>query len=336
MKRLATLVLGVALVLVTTLVLAGLPLQRSVALMAEGAFASPYALGMTAVRFAPLCLTTLGVLVAWKAGMYNIGGEGQYLVGGAAGAAGFLLFRHLPAPLVAPLLLACSLLGGAAWAFLAAWLHAKRGVQVVISTILLNFVAIETVSFLVRGPLQHDKRQLPLTESLPNAAMLLRPDPGTPFHSGVVVAALAPFVVWLLLRRTRYGLNLRFVGANPRAAQFQKIPVTRYQVWAMAASGGLCGLAAGVTYTGVTGQVGDGFGQNWGFLAIPAALLAGLEPLAAAAVALVFAALFAGCENLERFTPVGSTLVYVIQAASLLGVVALDRILARKKEATDA
>ena len=142
MTRLAILLGGVAAVLVMTLTLAGLPLLRSLDLMAQGAFASPYALGTTSVRFAPLCLATLGILVAWKAGMYNIGGEGQYLIGGAAGAEGFLIVRQFPAPVVAPLLLLCSALGGAAWAVVAAWLYAKRGVQVVISTILLNFVAV--------------------------------------------------------------------------------------------------------------------------------------------------------------------------------------------------
>ncbi|MES1228404.1 MAG: hypothetical protein ABUL72_07005, partial [Armatimonadota bacterium] len=103
------------------------------------------------------------------------------------------------------------------------------------------------------------------------------------------------------------------------------------QVLAMMLSGALCGLAAGLTYAGVTGKIGDGFGQNWGFLAIPVALLGGLEPLGASLVALFFGALFAGCENLERFTPIGSTIVFVVQAATVLGFVGVERWLAMRR-----
>lgn len=332
-RRAAVILVGMVLVLSLTFILAGLPFEKSFRLLIEGSVGSPFSWGTCLVRFAPLCLTTLGIVVAWRAGMYNIGGEGQYLMGGAAGALGFLLVRSWPAPLVTPVLLAFAAFGGAGWAWLAGWLYAKRGVQVVISTILLNFVAVELLSFLVRGPLQQDKHQLPLTQSLPNEVMLMRPVVQSPLHAGVILAVLVPVAAWWFLFRTCAGLELRFVGANPQAARIQRIDVTRTQVRSMALSGALCGLAAGLTYAGVTGQVGDGFGQGWGFLAIPVALLGGLEPLGASVAALFFGALFAGCENLERYTPVGSTIVYVVQAASVLGFVGIERWLARRRSA---
>lgn len=330
LRRAAVILVGLVVVLCVTFALAGLPFEKSFRLLVEGSVGSSFAWGTSLVRFAPLCLTTLGIVVAWRAGMYNIGGEGQYLMGGAAGALGYLCVRAWPEPLATPVLLVFASLGGAAWAYLAGWLYAKRGVQVVISTILLNFVAVELLSFLVRGPLQQDKHQLPLTQSLPNQVMLMRPVAQSPLHSGVVLAVVVPAAVWWFLFRTRPGLNLRFVGANPQAAHVQKIDVTRTQVLSMALSGALCGLAAGLTYAGVTGQVGDGFGQGWGFLAIPVALLGGLEPIGASVAALFFGALFAGCENLERYTPVGSTIVYVVQAASVLGFVGIERWLAKR------
>lgn len=313
---------GMTLVLLLTLLAFGLPVLPSLELLADGAFGDKFGIARTLVKSTPLLLAGLGVVVAWRARMYNIGGEGQFVVGGIAGAAFAKLAVGAVPGLLNPTILLMSALGGALWAMAAGWLYVRRGVDVVISTILLNFVALELLSWSVTGPLQESKRQLPLTDRLPDAAMLQRFDRQTDLHSGVFLAWLAALGVYAFLYLSRTGFRLRVVGENPRAALVNQIPPSRLQLGAMALSGALCGLAGGVEYVGIAGQLSTKFSQNWGFLAIPVALLAGLHPLWTIATAVFFGALFAGSENLSRFTPAGSTLVYVIQAAAVLAYLA--------------
>ncbi|MBX3110828.1 MAG: ABC transporter permease [Fimbriimonadaceae bacterium] len=321
---------GMVAILALTLAAFGLDVPRSLGLIAEGAFNPNYGWPTTLTRATPLCLTALGMAVAWRAGMYNIGGEGQYLVGALAAAGAAVLLAPVAAPVWAPVMLCSGVVGGAGWASLATWAWLKRGVQLVVSTILLNFVAVEAVAWAVRGPLQEPSHQRPMTAAVPNDAMLLQLVRGTSLHSGVFVAALAVVGVWVYMSFTKQGLVLRVVGANPRLARTERLPVDRTHAVAMAVSGGLCGLAGAVDFAGVTGRLGDGFSQNWGFLAIPVALLGGLEPLWVAVSALYFGVLFAGTENLTRYTPIGNTVVVVVQATAVLAFLALGQLMARR------
>jgi simple sugar transport system permease protein len=203
-------------------------------------------------------------------------------------------------------------------------------VEVVISTILLNFVAIQLLDWAVHGPLQEIKRQLPESDQIPKAVMLAKLDRQTDFHSGILIALLAVGLVWFFLYRTREGFFLKVVGASPRVARANRIDSRKTQERAMLLSGALCGLAGGVELLGTAGQLSTSFSQQWGFLAIPAALLGGLHPLFLIASALYFGALFAGTEQLGRFTQAGPTLVYVIQAVAVLALVAAQTIAMRK------
>lgn len=317
---------GLLLLLVVTLAVFRLPVVQSLRLLAVGAAGDKFGLSRTAIKATPLLLAGLGMVVAWRGGMYNIGGEGQFLLGGLGGA---LIARLLTTLVWLPpigitlTILFGSLLGGAIWASIAGWLYVKRGVEVVISTILLNFVALQLLGWAVSGPLQEAKGQLPLTDPLPNAVMLYRPDRQMDLHVGVLVALVVAVLVSVLLHRTLFGFRLRLVGANPRAARANRIDAQAVQLRTLALSGALCGLAGGIEYTGIAGQLGTGFSQGWGFLAIPVALLGGLEPLGTVLSALFFGAVFAGTENLSRFTSTGTTLLYVVQGAAVLGLVAL-------------
>lgn len=330
-------VAGLAAVLVATLWLFGLPLGPSLTLLAEGAVGDKFGIARTLAKATPLLLTGLGIVVAWRAGMYNIGGEGQFVVGAIFGAAFAKAAWGLPGALLNPLVLLACAVGGAFYASIAAWLHVARGVQVVISTILLNFVALELLDWCVSGPLRRSGTTMPLTPQLPDAAMLRRFDSQTDLHSGVLYALLALAAVYSFLFFTKGGFRLRLVGANPAAARANRISVSRVQFGAMILSGALCGLAGGVEYTGMTGVVGNGSAQGWGFLAIPVALVGGLHPLGVLASSLYFGALFAGSDNLSRFTASGSTIVYVIQAAAVLGFIGFkglsERRLLRRTEA---
>lgn len=331
---------GLVLALVLTLLVFGLPLGDSIRLITEGAFGSEAGFARTIVKATPLLLTSLGIVIAWRAGMYNIGGEGQFIVGGLFGAAVFKVFGDWPPALLNIAILAATALGGACYAGFAGWLQMRRGVQVVVSTILMNFIALQLLDWSVNGPLQETKHELPLTDQLPDAAMLLRFNRQTDLHSGVLLALAAAVAVYVFLYLTKAGFKIRLVGESARAARAARIEPGKVQLQAMILSGALCGLAGGVEYTGIAGQLGTGFSQQWGFLAIPVALLGGLHPIGAVLSSFYFGILLAGSENLARFSKTGSTIVYVIQAVAVFGFVGFASWMARKSggpkaEATD-
>lgn len=330
--------LGLIAILAVTLAAFGAPVVSSLQLMAEGAFSDKFAISRTLVKATPLMMTGVAMVVAWRSGMYNIGGEGQFVVGGLAAAWIAKAFGATPTGPGAEtvVLLATSTLGGAMWAGFAGWLRTKRGVEIVISTILLNFVALQFLSYAVSGPLQEHKKQLPLTEKLPDSAMLLKFDRQADLHVGIFLALVAAVVVHVWLNRTRDGFRARLVGASPRVARANLIDSDAVKLRAIVVSGGLCGLAGGIEYTGVAGQLGTSFSQQWGFIAIPVALLAGLHPLWVIVSALYFGALFAGSENLARFSHAGTTMIFVIQGVAVLGIVALQRFSQTGSAATEA
>lgn len=322
--RLVATVAALILALVLTLAVFGLPIADSLRLLAEGAFGDKFGISRTLAKATPLLLTGLGMVLAWRAGMYNIGGEGQLIVGAISGAAvASALVAKVPGPILNPIILAAAMAAGGLWSGFAGWLQVARGVPAVISTILLNFVAIQLLAWSVQGPLRRSAGGLPQTEPLPETAMLLKFDRQLDLHFGLVIAVIAVILVALFLYGTRSGFRLRLVGASPSAARAHRIPSERVAIGSMMLSGALCGLAGGVEYTGITGVLGTGFPQGWGFLAIPVALLGGLHPFGVLFSGLYFGALFAGSENLARFSASGTTLIYVIQAAAVLAVVAL-------------
>ncbi|MBX3096006.1 MAG: ABC transporter permease [Fimbriimonadaceae bacterium] len=317
---------ALALALVVTLALFGLPVFESLSTIARGSLGSEASIARTLARTAPLLLTGLGILIAWRAGMFNIGGEGQYVVGGLCGAWAAMVFQGQSSAVITLVVLLSGVAGGALYAGLAAVLQVTRGVQVVISTILLNFIALALLKWAVAGPLRDPSSTRPQSSALPDAVMFLRPNPQTDFHTGIVLAFLAVIVVFVFLRFTATGFRLKWVGANPVAAHTQRMKVGRLQVTAMLWSGGLCGLAAAISYLGLARRLDASFTENWGFLAIPVALLGGLDPIGTLVAALYFGALFAGCEALARETSVGTSAVFVIQAVAVLVVVGLGRL----------
>lgn len=317
--------------LVLTLVVFRLPLIPALGTLLEGSFGSVNAVSRTLVKTCPLLLCGLGITFAWRAGMYNIGGEGQFVLGGVLAAT---LFRFAPGISNVTLLLLCSVVGGALWAALAGWMYIRRGVQLVISTILLNFVALQLLSYGVTGPLRAPGDGQFLTEHLPREMMLPRFSPRMDLHLGVVLAVLLSLACGVLLSRTKPGFLIRVAGQNPRLLTTHRISAERVQLLALALSGALCGLAGGVEYTAMSGQIGDSFSQNWGFLAIPVALLGRLNPWGVVASALYFGALFAGSTALERTYPANSAIIFVIQAVAVLALLALQH--SRKPEVAPA
>ncbi len=294
----------------------------------RGAFGSRYALfSATLVRAVPLTLTGLAVAVAFRAGVLNIGAEGQFLAGAAAAVATGTLAASLqwgPVAqhwLVLPAALAAGAVLGAGWAGIAAWLRRRFGVLEVISTIMLNFVALDAVAYLVRGPLQEPLHIYPQTAALPPGLHLPLLIPGTRLHLGFALAVAAAAVAWYVLRATAGGFRLRASGANPfAAATAGGINVARTTTRAFLASGALAGLAGAVEVTGVTYALYENISPGYGYTAIAVALLADLRPLGVIAAGILFGALEAGAAAMQRDAGVPSVVASVIEAAVILAV----------------
>lgn len=303
-----------------------------------GAFGSWYAFGSgTLVRATPLILTGLAVAIAFRAGVFNIGAEGQFIVGAIAQTAAALSLHALPALLLLPLTLACGAIAGAFWAWIAAILRNRFHVLEVISTIMLNFVAQYLVSFLVRGPLQEPTHIYPQTSAIADAAKLPRFGPTTRLHLGFAVAALACVAAWWIIKYTAGGFRLRAVGANPRAARSAGlVDAARTATWAFLISGALAGLAGGIEVGGVTFALYENLSPGYGFTAIAVALLARLHPLAVIATGIAFGALEAGATAMQRDAGVPSVVVSVVEALVILLLVAIDRARVRRTAVSGA
>lgn len=277
------------------------------------------------VRACPLLLTGLGVAIAFRAKLWNIGGQGQFLAGALLAsyvATACPLSRSLPYALLLSLMMLAGIVAGALWAGAASVLKTSRGVPEVISTIMLNFVAIALLSYLVNGPLQRTDHSQPATEQLSANAILPVLIPQTSLHAGLLIAIAAAIVVWLLLERTLTGFAIRAVGAGPDAAALHGFGIARVTAAAMAWSGALCGLAGAIELSGVLGNLPEGYAPEYGFNAVAVALLGRLQVGGTVAAALFFGALAAGSENMERAAGIPHELGFVIQATLLLALLA--------------
>ena len=303
----------------------GYAVDSGLAALWRGSLGSWYAFtSATLVRAIPLMLTGVAVAIAFRAGVLNIGAEGQLLAGAAAGAAVALSLGSLPAVIVVVLALIASAVGGAGWAAIAAFLRSRFGVLEVISTIMLNFVALHAVSYLVRGPLQEPTHVYPQSSTLGEAIHLPRIIGAGRLHSGLLLALGICIVAGWVLRRTAAGFRLIAAGESPSAASSAGgIDVMATTTLTFHVSGALAGLAGGVEVLGVTFALYENISPGYGYTAIAVALLARLDPWRVVATALLFGGLEAGAGAMQRDAGVPSTLVTVIEAALILAVVAV-------------
>ena len=277
-------------------------------------------------RATPLLLTGLAVALAFRAGIWNIGAEGQFYAGAIAATwVGTRLGLGSPweALVVVP---AVAVAAGVAWAAVPAYLRLRFGVLEVITTILLNFVAELLVSFLVQGPLQESAHTYPQSDPIAAAARLPALVRGSGLTWAFPAAVLLAVVLWVVLSRTRAGLAVRAVGASPAAARVGgRIAVGRVTTVTFLASGALAALAGAAEVSGVTFALYERLSPGYGYSAIAVALLARLHPLAVVGTALLFGALEAGAAELQRTAGIPSVTVYAIEALVILAVVVLDR-----------
>jgi general nucleoside transport system permease protein len=277
----------------------------------------------TLVRAVPLAVLGVAIAVAFRAGVFNIGAEGQLLVGAIAATVVGLWLPSVLGPFTVIAALLAGAIAGGAWAGIAATLRARFGVLEVISTIMLNFVAANLVSYLVRGPLQEPTRVYPQTEVIASVARLPRLSADTRLHLGIFLAIAVAAGAWWFFSRTAAGFRLRAVGASPTVARVAgRVPVTRVMVAALIGSGALAGFAGAIEVTGVTYALYENISPGYGFSAIAVAILAGLRPLAVLPAALLFATIETGALGMQRDAGVPSVVASVVEALIILGVVA--------------
>jgi len=307
------------------LLLAALGFDAAPAMLAlfRGSIGSSYAIASgTLVRATPVILTGLSVAVAFRAGVFNIGGEGQFLAGAAAAAAVSLLPNLGVSYASSWIALVAGVIAGGAWAGLAVFLRLRFRVLEVISTILLNFVALDLVGYLVRGPLQEPLHIYPQSRTIAPAARLPRILPASRLHAGFIIAIVAAGLTWWVMRYTAAGFRLRAVGANADAARVAgEIDVARTTSRAFVLSGALAGLAGAIEITGVTFALYENISPGYGYTGIAVALLARLDPLGVVASGLLFGALEAGAAAMQRDAGVPSVVVSVVEAVLILGLI---------------
>jgi len=286
--------------------------RQLLAILVEGAIGSSFALQGTITKSVPLLLTGLSVVIAFRAGVWNIGGEGQFITGALAA---FLAARF---GVVASL--AAAAIAGAAWASIAALMRFWRNAPEVLTTILLNFTALHLLGYAVNGPLQERGAQYPQTDAVAEGAWL-RTFSGTEVHQGVLIAIVIAIACWWLLYRTREGLRLRATGFNASAAAWAGVRVNAQIARAMAISGALAGMAGGIELLGVTHRLFERFAAGYGYSGIAVALLAQLHPLGTAASALFFGALVTGSGELQRSAGISSSVAVFGQAIIILTLI---------------
>jgi simple sugar transport system permease protein len=306
---------------------AGLDATHALAALWEGSLGSWYALtSSTLVRATPLILTGLAVALAFRAGVWNIGADGQLLAGAAMAAAVSLAWSSWLGIATVPVALVLGAAAGALWAGIAAILRSRYGVLEVISTIMLNFIALYAVGYLVRGPLQEPTHVYPQSASLPTIARIPALAAGTRLHWGFALALGAAPLLWWGLRSTAAGFRIRVVGQNPDAARVAgQIDVARTTQHAFLLSGALAGLAGAIELTGVTFALYENISPGYGYTAIAVALLAGLDPLGVVATGLLFGALESGALAMQREAAVPAVVVSVVEALLVLIILAVAR-----------
>lgn len=293
--------------------------------MATGTFGSRFDFSLVLVEVAPLLLIGLGLSIAFRARVWNIGAEGQLLMGALAGGA-FAIYLPIDVKIIA-ISLAC-LVGaaaGAAWGWVVGFLRARWGVNEVISSLLLNYVAIFSLNYAVRKPLRDPVGFQPVSETLPDASRL--PDvPGFRVHIGLLIGlALIP-VVSYVIRRTPFGFRTLMLGMNREATEAAGVKTGRLVVWVMMISGAFAGLAGIIQVMGPETRLTNNISPGFGFTAIIVALIGRLRPLGVLVAALLIGALTLGGDVIQRTQEVPRILTLVIQALFVLFLLVADKV----------
>ena len=311
------------------MLLAGVNPLKAYGALLHGAFGTWPFVARSLARSTPFIIAALAVALCFKAGLFNIGAEGQLLVGALAAAwvGTFSGLAGLPAVVVVPLVLLAGAAGGLLWGGIPGVLKARTGAHEVIVTIMLNAIAVRLTDYLVtsRSPriLLDPDASVPHSLPIAASARIGKLVPDTALHGGFILALVLCAVVWFVLQRTTFGFEIRTVGANPNAARYSGMSVGRTIILVMAVCGALAGIAgAGELSGGPTGYLTPGFLRGIGFDSIAIALLARANPFAIIPAAILWGSLLAGAPTMQLQADVSLDIVSVVQALIILFVAA--------------
>ncbi len=316
------------------LLLLGVSPMDAYAAMWDGAFGSANSFAETLVKATPLLLVALGICISFRGNVINIGGEGQMIIGALLATWIGLTFTNLPGWLVIVTAMLAGFLGGAVWGGIPGALKAYFNVNEILSTVMMNAIAVQLMNFMLRGPMI-DPAQAELASKIPQTARLLdefhlaRLMPPTRLHAGAIIAVMLAILVYILLWRTTIGYRIRAVGQNTNASLYAGISVPRYMVLALLLSGAFAGLAGavqvyGVNYRMITDGSASGFTGAAGFNGIVAALFGQLHPLLSIPASILFGALLVGANKMQRMVQVPSALVIVLNGLVVVFVVSSE------------
>lgn len=307
--------------------------------MVVGAFGSTNSLADSLVKATPLLFVGLGICIAFRGGVLNIGGEGQLVAGAVAATVVALSLPGLPSWAIIPLCLSVGVLAGAIWGGIPGALKAYLNVNEILSTIMMNMIAVQGMNFLLRGPLMDPIQVevgsfIPQTARLPRTADLPRLVP-TRLHIGAGLAVILALTVYIFLWRTTIGYRIRAVGLNPNASRVAGIHVKRYMMVSLLLGGALAGLGGSVQVLGLhhrmfTDGSATGFTGSAGFNGIVTALFGGLHPLGAIPASILFGALLVGANQMQRVMQVPSAFITALNGLVVIFVVGSD-ILSRRR-----
>jgi simple sugar transport system permease protein len=295
-----------------------LPIRAYQALW-QGSLGSENGRVTTLVQAAPLILAGLGVGLGFKAGLFNIGATGQFLVGGLFAVAGSIVVQGSDPIIAIPFALLCGALGGALWGFIPGALKAFSGAHEVVTTIMLNYISYAFISWAVSGPLRQERAPQAVTPDVGNAALPILF--GRDGHLGILIAFIAVPIVWFLLYRMTIGFQIRAVGANPDAARYAGMKPRRLIVFTMSVAGLLAGLAGTITILGINHTMKPTTNTVVGFDSITVALLGRSHPVGIMLSAILFGALRAGQLTMQASVGVPTQMVDLLEAIILFFLV---------------
>jgi len=289
--------------------------------MLTATFGDYYGMGEVIIKTTPLILTALATALSSKAGLVNVGGEGQLAIGAlfTTGAAVYL-FKDMPGVIAFPLLIISGALGGAVWSGIAAVLRVKGRMNETITTLLMNYIAYYLVSYFVYGPLKDPASfNWPFSPQLKDS-LRLPTLPGSRVNIGIIIAIAAVVIVWFFISKTKLGYRLRVIGGNPLAALHAGYNVARVQLWTMVISGGIAGIAGMIEITGIEGRLRPTTGVNYGYLGFLAAWMAWNNPGWSVVTCFIIGMISVAGNSLEMNSGLPSSSVQILMALVLFGI----------------
>jgi general nucleoside transport system permease protein len=317
------LAIGLALLIGAILIaLAGLNPWDAIPYLIKGSLGNRYGFGETLTRFVPLLFTALSFMVAHKSGFFNIGAEGQLLVGAVGAVLVGAYIQGLHPVLHITLAIFAGILFGALWAGIAGFLKISFGSNELINTMMLNYVAVLLVEYLIHGPMKPADSYLYVSATIENSAKLPNILARTPLHLGFVIALLVTAGIFYLIYRTPIGFQMRTVGANLKASSYAGINIVKVTIIALITTGGLAGIGGAIELMGNQFKIVNGFSSGYGYDGIGVAVMGRYHPVGIILSALLFAGIRVGMGAMQRGAGVPFPLLSVIQGLIIIFVIA--------------